>query len=577
MKVSLPLPDRRAVSLILTSLTVLPLLGCPTPTTQTSTPVGSASPSATGGFHDRAKEAGLNYQWTVTESRPLNILGTIGNGCAFLDFDSDGNLDILLVGPKPALFLGDGKGKFQDVSTQTGLSALSGRYLGCAIGDVNSDGRPDIYLTAYRGGTLLQNVDGKTLRDSTKTAGIPSQPWTTAAAFLDANGDGNLDLYLGNYVQFGPHTIPQLCASDKLKTSCGPRYYDPEGGRLFIGNGKGVFHDGTSAAGLQYLKKSAEAIETSAKLSGKCLGVAVADYDDSGRPGIALSNDEMPGDLLQNKGKGRFANIGQLSGTAYDREGGMHGGMGIDWGDIDNDLKLDLFVGTFQNEPKCLYVNTGQGLFEERGETLGLLSARPYVTFGSKFLDFNNDGWLDLIFCNGHVQDNIDLLDKAATYPQPTILFQNSEGEHFEDVSAKLLNSEAQRKIVGRGLAVGDYDNDGKVDVLIVDSEGEPLLLHNETASEGNWIGFSLSQPIGGNRDVYGAVVTIEAEGKKQIRHCRVDGSYMSSSDPRLHFGIGTAKQVDAITIRWPDGKTERVGPLSSGRYYKWEHGKSPQ
>ncbi len=560
-------------------LTAFTLSGCQPTASQSpaATPAGNESVPPPTGFHDRATEAGLNYRWTATQPRPLNILGTIGNGCAFLDFDGDGNLDILLVGPKIALFLGDGKGAFRDVSASVGLSSLSAHYLGCAIGDVNSDGRPDIYLTAYHGGTLLQNVDGKTLRDTTPTSGIPSQPWTTAAAFLDANGDGNLDLYLGNYVKFGPDTIPQLCTSGKLKTACGPRYYDPEAGRLFLGNGKGAFQDGTKAAGLQYLSKSAEAVETSAKLSGKCLGIAVADYNDSGHPGIALSNDEMPGDLLQNQGKGRFTNTGQLSGTAYDREGGMHGGMGIDWGDINNDLKLDLFVGTFQNEPKCLYINTGKGLFEESGESLGLLSARPYVTFGSKFLDFNNDGWLDLIFCNGHVQDNIDAVDSAATYAQPTLLYQNSEGKRFTEVSEKLMDTTARRKIVGRGLAVGDYDNDGRMDVLIVDSEGAPLLLHNETATEGNWIGFSLSQASGGNRSAYGAVVTVEAGGRKQIRHCRADGSYMSSSDPRLHFGLGVAKQADTITVRWPDGKTESLGPLTGGRYYTWERGKQPE
>lgn len=575
MKVCLNLHQLRRADVSLVLLAAL-LAGCnrasaPTPISVGGTP--AASPSAGAGpivFHNRTLDAGLNYQWKAVGSRPLNILGTIGNGCAFLDYDGDGNQDILLIGSPCALYKGDGKGKFADVSAQTGIASLSGRYLGVAVGDINGDARPDLYVTAYRGGALLQN-EGGTFRDVTKAAGLPSQPWTTSATFLDANGDGSLDLYVGNYVQFGPNTDPQLCESGGLKTACGPRYYDPASGALYLGNGKGGFRDTTKAAGIAYLKKSAEAIATAAKLSGKSLGVASADFDNSGSIGLALANDEMPGDLLQNKGRGRFENIGQLSGTAYDRNGGMHGGMGIDWGDVNNDGKLDLFVGTFQNEAKCLYLNQGDGLFDEQSDRYSLAPARPYVTFGSKFLDFDNDGYLDLLIANGHVQDNIDQVDKSATYRQPTLLLRNEGGERYEDASAR-LSEDARRPVVGRGLAVGDYDNDGKVDGLVVDSEGAPLLLHNE-GKAGNWIGFRLSQPDG-NRLSYGAVVTVKAGDKTYVRHCRADGSYMSSSDPRVHVGLGDAKAVASVTVRWPGGKTESFGAPAPGQYHLLERGK---
>jgi len=543
---------------------------------------------AVAGFRECAQAAGLNgYRWEAPGKRPLNILQTIGNGCAFFDFDNEGNLDILLVGPKVALYRGDGHGGFTDVSQAMGVATLEGHFLGCAVGDYDNDGYPDVYLTAYRGGALLHNEAGKGFKDVTKAAGIAPQPWATTATFFDANRDGHLDLYVGNYVQFGPDTDPQLCASGDIKTSCGPRYYDPEAGHLYLGSGNGTFRDGTQAAGITYLRKNSEAITTSEKASGKCLGVAAADFDGSGHISIALANDEMPGDLLRNTGRGRFENVGQASGTAYDANGGMHGGMGIDWGDVNNDGKLDLFVGTFQNEPKCLYINGGSGFFEERSDQFKLHAAHPLVTFGSKFFDFDNDGFLDLILANGHVQDNINEIDRSAFYRQPTLLFQNQGGQRFEDVSARLLDAGSRRPIVGRGLAVGDYDNDGRRDVLIVDSEGTPLLLHNEfSTSAGNrWVGFALSQPPGapGGRDAYGAVVTVRAMGgRTRMRHCHADGSYMSSSDKRLHFGLGSAAEIESVTVRWPDGTTEKWpgsgnnpadGGLLANRYHRLVRG----
>ena len=503
----------------------------------TSAPPPSASP---GLFADVTKQAGIDYQWVVEGKRPFTILQTIGNGAAFLDYNGDGNLDILLVGPKIALYRGDGKGHFTDVTKETGLDTLKGHFLGCATGDYDNDGFTDLYLSAYRGGTLLHNEGGKSFRDVTTAAGIPSQPWATSCSFVDIDNDGKLDLYIGNYAVFGPDTM-QLCDHGGIKSSCGPRQYATLDGVLFHNEGNGKFRDVTKAWQLTGKNKP----------NGRALGVAAADFDGSGKQSIAIANDEMNGDLLHNVG-GKFKNIGPESAVATDSDGNVHGGMGLDWGDYDNDGKLDLVVATFQHEAKCVYHNEGDRLFLERSAALGIASKTvPFVAFGTKFFDFDNDGWLDILFANGHVQDNIEQIEKAK-YRQLPQLFRNKEGKGFEEVSAQ-GGSGFQKPIVGRGLAVGDYDNDGKEDVLFVDSEGSPLLLHNETPNAGHWLSLNL---VGtkSNREGIGALVTMDTGERKLLRRCATDGSYLSASDKRVHFGLGKATSIVSITVHWPDG-----------------------
>jgi hypothetical protein len=507
------------------------------PTVSVPIPASGVTGSTGAHFVDATEQAGLDYRWSISGKRPLNILQTIGNGCALLDVDQDGSLDILLVGPKTALYRGDGHGRFTNVTAAFGLDRLSGHFLGCAVGDYDNDGFPDVYLSAYRGGVLLHNEGGRAFRDVTGVSGIRSQPWGTSCAFADIDGDGKLDLYIGNYVQFGPHSV-QLCAMRGVQSACGPHYYSAEKGVLYHNLGGGKFEDATRAWGAE-------------SVTGKALGVAIADYDGSGRQSIAIANDEVPGDLLRNTGA-RFADAGVLSGTAVDDNGRAHGGMGIDWGDYDNDGKLDLAIATFQNEAKCVYHNEGGGIFADRSSALGVADpTRPYVAFGIKFFDFDNDGFLDLIMANGHVQDNISDVDGTTTYKQPVKLFRNCGGRSFQDVSSGAGPMFAS-KIVGRGLAVGDYDNDGEVDVLIVDSEGAPHLLHNGTRNAGNWLSLKL-QGVRSNRDGIGALLTIEANGLTQLRRCATDGSYLSASDVRVHAGVGAAMSA-RVTVQWPGG-----------------------
>jgi len=587
-----------------------------------------------------AERAGIEYQWTIPGSRPLNILQTIGNGCAFLDVDQDGSLDVLLVGPKLALYLGDGKGHFTDATAAYGLDKLQGHFLGCAIGDYDNDGYPDIYLTAYRGGLLLHNEprsatgvteglsansssagtsrsfaanlsavsklrksgEPRRFRDVTIEAGIAPQPWGTSASFVDFDGDGKLDLYIANYVQFDPKTSRLLCSQSTSRggalSACGPERYDPLRGVLYRNLSGRHFADVTQQAG-------------ALTHSGKGLGVAAADYDGSGRQSIAIANDDMPGDLLQNsatekrKKSAQFQNVGIKSGVAFGPGNKQHGGMGIDWGDYDNDGRLDLLVTTFYSEEKCLYHNDGDGLFSFAQQQTGVAarSINMATAFGCRFFDVDNDGWLDFAVACGHVQDNVEEFAyyDHSTYRQPTLLLHNRGGQTAKAVdqsgerttanaSASATEETAkpaaknvsigfenlsehtgaglQKPIVGRGLATGDFDNDGRMDLLVVDSEGSPLLLHNESKPVRNWIGFRLIGSGGSSRDAYGAQITLSAGGRSLLRHCHADGSYMSSSDPRVHFGLGQARQVETLTIRWPDGSKQVLHNLAAGKYY---------
>jgi hypothetical protein len=554
-------------------------------------------------FHEVGQTAGLNYHWPLPGKRPLNILQTIGNGCAFLDYNNDGCLDILLVGPKLSLYKGDGHGHFTDVTHETGLDRFHGHFLGCCVGDFDNDGYDDLYVSGYRTGLLLHNeareqsvnrlafsvknlaqegsgtpnsfslntqhstlnAQHRVFRDVTRAMGLSPQPWGTSCAFADLDGDGYLDLYIANYVSFDPGTDLTLCPFHGVLTGCGPNDYDAVKGVLYHNEGGRRFRDVTQ----RWNATSAH---------GKGLGVAFADFDGSGRVGMAVANDLSNGDLFQNVRRGRLKNIGMVSGTALDPEGQTHAGMGADWGDYDNDGKLDLFVTTFSNEPKCLYHNEGDGQFTYQGEQTNLDGPTlPYVAWGCKFLDADNDGWLDLMIANGHVQDNISRFEEA-TYRQPTLFLHNRGGPHptFEDAS-RSAGLSALPNIVGRGLAIGDYDNDGRVDVLVVDSEGRPLLLHNETqVPKNSWIGFRLIGKGRSGRNAYGALITVKAGGRKMVRQCQPGGSYLSSSDSRVHFGLGGAP-VSSVKIRWPDGYTQTLAAVTPGRYVTVVEGEAPQ
>ena len=549
--------------LLLSLLTLLFLFGCHADSPPPPTPVIPVLPARvvtipSGQFSHfvRATSSGLNYRWKIEGKRPLDLLQTIGNGCAFLDVNRDGNLDILLVGGRIALCQGDGKGHFTDVSAKMGLAKLKGHFLGCCVGDFNNDGYDDLYLSGHGTGALLLNKAGKQFQDVTLSSQIPAQSWGTSCQFVDLDDDGWLDLIVCGYIEFGPKSNPRLCPQNGVPANCNPHYYPRLKASVYHNSGGKTFGDVTKAWGLD-------------NQNGYALGVSSADYEGNGKLGIAIANDGADGDLFQKTAKDRYVNVNQIAGVAVDRKGHKHAGMGIDWGDYNNDGKLDLFVTTFRNQIKTLYINGGNGIFTEQSDQIGLDAAtQSNLAFGCKFFDANNDGWLDLMIANGHVQDNIAQIEPGAVYRQPAQFLQNSGGTvpAFAE-AAKASGMDRLPALVGRGLAVGDYDNDGRVDALIVDSEGEPILLHNETKKSGNWIGFDVRRKTGGNRSGIGAKITLTTGGRTLIRYCLPGGSYLSSSDPRVHFGIGTAAKVDSVVLQYPEGTRQKINAPGINRY----------
>lgn len=520
-------------------------------------------------FTDISSAAGLNYAFKSEAAfngpkapeATLTILETMGNGCAFLDYDNDGALDVLVVDRKLVLYKGDGKGHFTDVTHATSLDTLQGHFMGCAVGDYDNDGYEDLYISGFRTGLLLHNANGHGFKDVTKAAKLPLQRWSTSCGFVDVDQDGLLDLFVANYVDFGTDSMRYKQRCEPL--ACPPRTYNAEMPHLYRNNGNGTFTDISKTSGILDTK-------------GKGLAVGFADYDDDGDIDIMVANDEVPCDLFENEGTGHFKNRAQEAGTALDITGKEQGGMGVDWADYDGDGRLDAIVSNYTDEPRSLYHNDGEGLFTNTTLKVGIGEAtKPYLAFGVKWLDYDNDGWQDLIFANGNVDNHITVLQPDNSYPQPMQAFHNNGGSSasFSDVS-KDLGSELSKPIVGRGLATGDFDNDGRVDVLVVDDVGPVRLLHNQGGKVGNWIGFSLTGSGKSNRDALGARVTVEtADGHKQVREVQTASSYLSASDKRLLFGIGEAASVTKVTIRWPDGAKQELTNLAVGRYHAIRQG----
>jgi len=492
-------------------------------------------------------KTGLYLRWGRQNKPPRNILDTAAGGGGFIDYDQDGLLDILLLGKRVALFHNEGTGRFREVSDNSGIT-VAGDLMGCAVGDFDSDGYPDLFITGYGIAKLYRNEKGRgTFKDVTTHAGVgPSSryEWASSAGFADLDGDGLLDLVVCHYVQFTPKTR-QLCAYPGAEggTACPPFYYEPQKIKVYRNRGGGKFQEVTRRF---------------PKGNGNNLGLGFADFDNDGRMDFYVANDALPGDLYHNLGHWQFANIGEESGTAYNQHGGTQAGMGVDWGDYDRDGQLDLLVTTFQNEPRSLYRNVGGGLFTYASYEAGIGDATlSRLGFGVTFLDYDNDGFLDLLFANGHVQDAIHTIHPPATYAQTMQLFRNMGNGTFTEVS-KEGGPAFTKPIVGRALATGDYDNDGRMDALVMDLEGSPLLLHNEYTAENHWLGIRLLTQ-NGKRDAIGARVTLETTTGQYVAEAQTCRSYLSACDPRVHFGLGRTTVVKRLRIRWPSGKTSVI------------------
>ncbi|MFN3650832.1 MAG: CRTAC1 family protein [Armatimonadota bacterium] len=520
---------------------------------------GASSPARPGGaaparkeppgwLVDEAAARGVEFRLGHGGRSPLTILETMGTGCAVLDFDADGHADLFLVGQTGAgdgrcgLFRNDGTGRFENVTAGSGLEA-PGMYLGVASGDFDNDGLPDLLLTGYGESRLYRNLGKGRFADRTAGSGLTSPSptsWQTSVAVADVNGDGLLDLYVGRYVVFNEETI-RLCDYGEYQSSCGPMFYDPQFGSLYLNRGNFRFQDVTREYGLD-------------KQHGKCLGAAFADVNDDGWPDLYLGNDEMPGDLFLNQGGKRFVNKAFAAGVATSADGKMQGAMGVEFGDLDRDQRLDLVVSTYEFEPTSVYLNRGGEMFENRSLALGVDQlTRPYVGFGTKFLDADNDGWLDLLVGNGHIHDNQPLIDKLGQYAQPMQLFRSREGGGFSDASAEAGSSLTTPGVI-RGIATGDLNDDGLLDAVATDLEGTARVLINRHPQPGNWLRVKL-RGTRSNRDGIGARIQVIAGEQRWTAQAATCGSYLSASDPRVHVGLGATRQVDRVEVRWPSGR----------------------
>jgi len=523
---------------------------------------GAVGPREPPLFTDIAAASGVTFRHETGGRSPLTILQTAGAGCAMLDYDGDGRLDLFLVNgmfldgrprdqqPRHALYHNDGSGRCADVTARAGVGGPA-YGMGCAVGDYDGDGRPDLYVTAYGGNTLYHNNGDGTFSDVTARAGVRAGGWCASAAWADYNGDGYLDLYVGRYLRFDRNSR-QLCRVGSVQLACPPHDYAGAAGILYRNNGNGTFTDVTAASG-------------AVNHQGKTLGVLWWDEDGDGRPDLFVANDGVANSLFHNLGGGHFRDVALTRGVAYGASGNAQASMGVDVADYDGDGRLDLFVTTFQNETDALYHNDGPTGYTYATAEAGLAEATlPFLSFGCGFFDQDNDGWPDLFIASGHVQDRIHEVDPSCADAQPRQFFRNRGDGTFEDLSARggpALTTPA----VGRGAAFGDIDGDGDIDILVNNCGGPAMLLRNNLAPGRHWLTVRLdgARP---NRFGIGAWVSVTAGGRTQIAEARAGHSYASTSDPRLHFGLGAARRVDRLVVRWPGGGASTLDDVRADR-----------
>jgi enediyne biosynthesis protein E4 len=525
----------------------------------------AAAPAVQGEFHfvDDAAAAGLRFVYDNGQTPDRQLPETMGGGVGLLDFDGDGWLDVYCVQGGPLdrepdaktagdrLFRNRGNGTFADVTELAGLPAYGRDFgNGVAVGDYDNDGRPDLFVTRLTSYCLLRNRGNGTFEDVTESAGLAGQrDWPTSAAFADIDNDGDLDLYVCHYATWNVHR-PRLCRrADGSPSYCPPRSVAPAQDRLFRNDG-GRFVDVTSEAGI-------------AGETGRGLGVVAADLNGDGRIDFFVANDGTANFLFCNLGGGRFAEAGHEAGVAASAEGGYQAGMGIACGDLDGDGKLDLAVTNFFGESSSLFQNLGGGMFADRTIFAGLAAAtRHLLGFGVAFLDADNDGHLDLLIVNGHVTDN----RPAFPFKMPAQLLAGDGTGRLVDVSDR-AGAVFQVARLGRGLAVGDLDNDGRLDAVAVDQNRPLVILHNRSRG-GHWIRFTLGG-TDSNRDGVGALVTVHAGPGRWTAARLGGGSYQSASDPRVHFGLGAVERIDRVEVAWPSGRVDRFTDLVADADYR--------
>lgn len=495
-------------------------------------------------FRLAGPESGIDFLHRTGQGAGANIVETTGSGCGLFDFDNDGLQDVFLVQARAtpegghALYRNLGGGKFEDVTEAAGLSARhEGLGMGCAVGDFDGDGWRDLYVTCYGRSRLYRNAGGR-FEDVTDTAGVAVQGFATAACFADLDRDGRPDLYVARYCLFDARSR-QLCENHGIPTSCPPYYYPPESDRVFRNLGGGRFQDVTAAWGLT-------------DTTGRGLGVIPLDYNRDGILDLFVANDGSPNFLYRFGKSGGAKSVAAEEGIGVNGTGSAVANMGCDFGDLFNDGTFAGMTGVFQNEVKPLWrYRKGIG-FEDVARQAGIVqSTMSLLTFGLGMADMDSDGWLDIVLANGHVQDQIQRIDPQCTYAQPRFFLRNTGKGAFVnagDTAGPGINEPA----VGRGMALGDIDNDGDVDLLVNNSTGRAMLIFNEHPRR-NWLSLTLVGR-GPNWEALGTVVELKSAAGPQTRFVRTAGSFASANDPRVHFGLGETAAVEELRVPWLNG-----------------------
>jgi hypothetical protein len=538
------------------------------------TPAPAGAESNTAKFVDVTAARGLKFRYLSSRTTKKYLLETMAPGVALFDYDNDGRLDIFLVNGAPIadptpkgtvpqktspeywnrLYHQKSDGTFEDVTERAGLQG-KGYGMGVAVGDYDNDGNEDLYVTAYGGNRLYHNNGNGTFTDVTEQAGVVGEGWSTSAAWIDLDRDGRLDLVVLRYLQWDFTDVWCGEHKDGYRAYCHPDYFKPIAPLVYHNDGNGRFTEVSQKTGISK--------------PGKGLGIALADYDRDGLTDIFVANDSTLEFLYHNKGDGTFEEIGLLANAAVDGDGRTFAGMGVDFADYNNDGLPDLIVTDLANQMYALYQNSGDGLFNYATVPSGIgQMTRTHSGWGVRFFDYDNDGWKDLLIAQGHDLDTIQLTSPNLRYREPMLLARNT-GSGFVDVSAASGEVFAQAW-AARGMAIGDIDNDGRVDAVVTTNDGPAYILHNEGTSANHWLSLLL---IGhkSNRDAIGAEVKLVTAKQSQYAIVTTASSYLSSSDKRLHFGLGPEVTAKEIEIRWPSGIVQTLRNVAADQLLKIE------
>jgi hypothetical protein len=530
-------------------------------------------------FADVAKAAGLtmlNVNGDPTTKK--YILETTGSGVAIFDYDHDGWPDIFLVNgsvfdtdPRHGtthtghLYHNNHDGTFTDVTKAAGLD-VSGWGQGVCVGDYDNDGYDDLYITYYGKNRLFHNERNGTFKDVTAEAGVAGsgKEWGTGCAFVDYDRDGKLDLMVANYVHFDLATIPKpgegiMCIWKGTPVMCGPRGLAYAPNVLYHNLGNGRFSDVSKSSGIENTN------------GHYCFSVSTIDYNNDGWPDIYVACDSTPSILYRNNHDGTFTDVAADVGVAYDEDGREQAGMGTAVGDYDGDGNEDIFKTNFSDDVSSLYKNNGDGTFTSMIQQVGLGLNTRYLGWGVAFIDADNDGWPDLLLVNGHVYPEVDTAHLGSTYKQPCLFYWNTGKGTFKDLS-RTAGPGCSAVASGRGMAVGDLWNDGRISAVVNNMDETPKLLVNLAPNSNHWLGISL-EGTQSNRDAIGAKVIVTAGDRRHVQEVRSGSSYISNNDMRLHFGLGSSNAVTHITVRWPNGETEEFPGAAADRFISLTEG----